>query len=80
MRARKEKKIFQIKPGITGLAQIMGYDMSNPKLLSDIDKLYIDKKSIRLDIMIFFATFFNIMKTKIRDELKNEIKLIESKN
>ena len=58
----------------------MGYDMSNPKLLSDIDKLYIDKKSIRLDIMIFFATFFNIMKTKIRDELKNEIKLIESKN
>ena len=80
LRARKEKKIFQIKPGITGLAQIMGYDMSNPKLLSDIDKLYIDKKSIRLDIMIFFATFFNIMKTKIRDELKNEIKLIESKN
>ena len=54
--------------------------MSNPKLLSDIDKLYIDKKSIRFDIMIFFATFFNIMKKKIRDELKNEIKLIESKN
>ena len=77
---RKEKKIFQIKPGITGLAQILGYDMSNPKLLSDIDKLYIDKKSIRLDLMIFFATFFNFIKTKIREELKNEINLIKYKN
>jgi len=31
---RNKKDIFRVKPGITGLAQIKGIDMSDPKLLS----------------------------------------------
>ena len=38
--------IFNIKPGITGFAQILGYDMSNPEVLAKIDRLYIEKKSL----------------------------------
>ena len=38
--------IFDVKPGITGLAQILGYDMSNPEILTKIEKLYINKKSL----------------------------------
>ena len=45
--------VFDVKPGITGLAQILGYDMSNPKLLAQIDNLYISNKTTKLDIMIF---------------------------
>ena len=31
------KKIFKVKPGITGLAQLTGVDMSNPKKLVELD-------------------------------------------
>ena len=41
----KEKKnnVFSVKPGITGLAQIKGIDMSNPEQLALIDKYMISK-------------------------------------
>ena len=57
--------VFDIKPGITGLAQVLGYDMSNPELLALIDNLYIKERTIKLDIMIFFATFFSKIKMKL---------------
>ena len=65
---RRLNKVFTVKPGITGLSQVLGYDMSNPELLSKIDNLYIEKQSAFLDIEIFFATFFR----RIRNNLKNK--------
>ena len=55
---RDKNNIFNIKPGITGLAQILGYDMSNPKKLSEIDLIYMKNKSKYIDLMILFGTFF----------------------
>ena len=75
---RKLKNVFKIKPGITGLAQVLGYDMSNPKLLSKIDDLYINNKSIALDINIFIATFFHIFRARIRNKLKNQLNEIHN--
>ena len=46
---REENNIFNINPGITGLAQILGYDMSNPKKLSEIDLIYMKNKSLHYD-------------------------------
>tara|TARA_B100000963_G_scaffold350154_1_gene360055 strand:- start:2789 stop:3379 length:591 start_codon:yes stop_codon:yes gene_type:complete len=63
---REKEEIFNIAPGITGLSQILGYDMSNPKLLSKIDRLYIENKSLRLDLMIFLATFLPFLRKKIK--------------
>ena len=40
---RKKYKIFQVKPGITGLSQINGIDMSNPKKLAETDSLMISR-------------------------------------
>lgn len=42
---RDKNNVFNIKPGVTGLAQILGYDMSNPKKLSKIDNIYMKNQS-----------------------------------
>ena len=55
---RKRKNIFKINPGITGLAQILGYDMSNPKKLSEVDLIYMKNQSSYVDLMILLGTFF----------------------
>jgi O-antigen biosynthesis protein WbqP len=39
---RERLGVFDVKPGITGLAQTNGIDMSTPKLLSEIDKKMIE--------------------------------------
>tara|TARA_B100000212_G_scaffold300386_1_gene245705 strand:- start:4606 stop:5190 length:585 start_codon:yes stop_codon:yes gene_type:complete len=42
IKERIKRNIFSVKPGITGLAQIEGIDMSDPIKLSVIDKKMID--------------------------------------
>jgi lipopolysaccharide/colanic/teichoic acid biosynthesis glycosyltransferase len=49
--------VFKVKPGITGLSQVLGFDMSNPLKLAEIDELYIKKKSIYIDSLILLGTF-----------------------
>jgi len=73
---RKSKNVFFIKPGITGLGQVLGYDMSNPKLLAEIDNLYMLNKSTFLDLNIFFATFFNFFRVKLKKKFNKDIGLI----
>ena len=70
---RNENNIFKIVPGISGLSQVLGYDMSNPILLTKMDKLYINKKSVRLDFVIFIATFYKPYRKKLNVMFKNEI-------
>ena len=77
---RRSKNIYRIKPGISGLSQVLGYDMSSPQLLSDVDSLYIEKKSILLDLNIFFATFFNVFKLKLRDKFEIDITKIKKED
>jgi O-antigen biosynthesis protein WbqP len=54
---RLAKDIYNIKPGITGLSQVLGYDMSDPLKLAEIDKVYIDNQSYFIDFLILVATF-----------------------
>ena len=74
---REKDGIFDIRPGITGLSQVLGYDMSNPKLLSKIDKLYINKNNLRIDICILIATVFKPFKSKVFNIYKDGIENIE---
>jgi O-antigen biosynthesis protein WbqP len=53
---RKKKKIFEVLPGITGLSQINGVDMSLPKLQAEIDATMIKKMNIFFYIYILFMT------------------------
>ena len=59
---RSAKGIYEVKPGITGLSQILGYDMSDPLKLAEVDKLYIENKSIYMDFLILLGTFVKFPK------------------
>lgn len=43
---RGERNVFDVRPGITGLAQIQGIDMSTPRLLAETDARMIQSLSI----------------------------------
>lgn len=55
--ARRLLNVFDVTPGITGLGQIQGIDMSEPERLARIDAEYISSQSIRKDIQILASTF-----------------------
>jgi O-antigen biosynthesis protein WbqP len=59
---RDEKGVYDVKPGITGLSQVLGYDMSDPKKLAEIDKIYIEKQSSFIDFVILVSTFSSFPK------------------
>ena len=61
-KSRTAKGIFEIKPGITGLSQVLGYDMSDPAKLAEIDKIYIQKQSHYVDFLILISTFLPYFK------------------
>ena len=47
MRERSAKGIYDVRPGVTGLAQIQSIDMSTPELLARTDKEMIDSLSLK---------------------------------
>ena len=53
---RKAHGVLTAVPGVTGLAQINGLDMSNPNVLTETDVDYLALRSLSLDVLIFFRT------------------------
>jgi O-antigen biosynthesis protein WbqP len=74
---RLKREIFSVVPGISGLGQVLGYDMSDPVKLSKIDALYISNKSIQLDLKILIATFFKPIRRSLMLKFKDQIAIIE---
>ena len=73
---REINNIFDIKPGITGLAQILGYDMSDPILLSKIDKIYLNNQRTDVKLKILLATFYKRYRSNIEKIFKDDINSI----
>jgi lipopolysaccharide/colanic/teichoic acid biosynthesis glycosyltransferase len=57
---RALRDVFRSLPGITGLAQIRGIDMSNPELLAKIDAEMVSTLNLRYYFYYIFSTFFNL--------------------
>ena len=57
-KARLLNGIHQIKPGITGFSQILGYDMSDPVKLLKLIRLYMKHKSLNIDFYNFNRYFY----------------------
>ena len=55
--AREQRGIFYFRPGITGLAQIRGIDMSNPAYLASVESEMLSNFNWRRYIYYIFSTF-----------------------
>lgn len=53
---RRQRGVFSARPGITGLAQVAGVDMSEPVRLADIDASYIKTQSLLGDLRLMILT------------------------
>ena len=53
---RKKKKLFKFRPGITGTAQLNGFDMSNPVILAKIDFELMKNFSLSLYLLLILRT------------------------
>ncbi len=65
---RIKHNIFIVKPGITGLAQIRGIDMSKPEKLAKLDKIMISKLT---QINYFKYLFLTLFGKGLGDKVKN---------
>ena len=54
--ARRQRGVFSVRPGITGLAQVEGIDMSEPKRLAERDADYLRMQNTSLDLSLIFKT------------------------
>lgn len=53
---RKKRNVLDMKPGITGLAQVQNIDMEYPEKLAKLDMQYGIRRSIFLDISLILRT------------------------
>lgn len=53
---RAKRNVFDVRPGITGLAQIQGIDMSTPELLAKIDAQMIETQTLKRYLGYILAT------------------------
>jgi lipopolysaccharide/colanic/teichoic acid biosynthesis glycosyltransferase len=69
LKERAARGVFGARPGITGLAQIQGVDMSTPELLADMDADMLKRLDLRLYFKCIFLTLAgNGVGDRIRDK------------
>ena len=56
VKERENRRVFDVRPGITGLAQVNGIDMSTPRKLARYDQLMIKHLSLKLYGQLIFTT------------------------
>lgn len=68
--AREEYKVHQLRPGISGWAQVNGRDIlaADPQKKAKFDAYYLEHFSLWLDIKIFFMTIIKVFKSEDIEE------------
>lgn len=56
IQARKNHGALDVRPGVTGLAQVQGVDMSDPERLAAIDGQYVRSQSFMGDLSLILQT------------------------
>jgi lipopolysaccharide/colanic/teichoic acid biosynthesis glycosyltransferase len=62
---RKKRGIYKVKPGITGLAQVSGINMSRPVLLAKTDLKMIKQMNLFYYFYYIFKTFLLIFRKRL---------------
>ena len=60
----EQKRRHNVRPGITGLAQVNGRNAISWKSKFEYDVEYVDNLSFFLDVKIFFMTIFKVFKSE----------------
>jgi O-antigen biosynthesis protein WbqP len=61
-RMRSEYGVYDLKPGITGLAQVCGRDSLSDERKAECDAIYAENISFLVDVKIFMATLLKVIK------------------
>ena len=61
---QKQKRRHNVKPGITGLAQVNGRNAISWEQKFEYDVQYVDRLSFILDVKILFLTVFKVFKSE----------------
>ncbi|MFW3612478.1 sugar transferase [Staphylococcus caprae] len=61
---RTKANVHTIRPGVTGLAQVMGRDNNTDDQKVMYDKYYQENQSFKLDMYIIFKTLINIISSE----------------
>lgn len=56
VKARRRHGLDRLRPGITGISQVAGIDMSDPERLATLDATYLQNMSLGTDIRLILAT------------------------
>lgn len=68
---RQKYNVYSVRPGITGWAQVNGRDNVSVEKKALLDKEYVEKQSLLLDIKIFFMTIHQVLRRKDVNEGNN---------
>lgn len=68
---REKYNVYSVRPGITGWAQVNGRDNVSTEKKALLDKEYVEKQSLMLDIKIFFMTIHQVLCRKDVNEGNN---------
>lgn len=68
---REKYNVYSVCPGITGWAQVNGRDNVSAEKKALLDKEYVEKQSLMLDIKIFFMTIHQVLCRKDVNEGNN---------
>ena len=61
---RTDVNVHTVKPGLTGLAQVMGRDENTDDQKVQYDKFYIENQSFKLDMYILYKTVKNTISSE----------------
>lgn len=59
-----QKRRHEVRPGITGWAQVNGRNAISWKKKFELDVWYVDNVSLKTDLKVFFATFKKVFKSE----------------
>ncbi len=75
--SEEQKRMFDVRPGITGWAQVNGRKTVEWNQRIELNVWYIDHLSLWLDVKIFFMTIFKVLRN---DENENVGKTVSEKS
>ncbi len=71
--SEEQKKMFAVRPGITGWAQINGRKDVEWNRRIELNVWYVDHMNFWIDIKIFFATIFKVLQMKDNNNIQKTV-------